>query len=101
MKNNTIKVNLDDVVLWNYGDYSSDNYGAHSQAVSMGNKTLYFSYNTLVAFKGYNSKGKYFNCCRVNDWGKITGKHLNRIQPDHTKRIERAEFEKMLNEFLK
>ena len=35
---------------WNYGNYSSDNYGSHTQAFrdSEGH-SYYFSYNTLIA----------------------------------------------------
>ena len=42
---------------YNYMNYSSDNYGAHSIAIELDNKTFYFSYNTLVAFEGYDKKG--------------------------------------------
>ena len=35
---------------WNYGNYSSNNYGAHSLAFQLGDVTVYFSYETPVAF---------------------------------------------------
>lgn len=33
----------------NYGNYSSDNYGAHSLRVTIGGITVWFSYKTPVA----------------------------------------------------
>lgn len=57
-----------------YGQYSG-NYGAHALAFedAHGN-TFYFSYDTLIAFRG--PKGLRV---RQNDWGPTTGKHLNAI----------------------
>lgn len=46
-----MKSNILDVRKWNYGEYSSDNYGAHSTAISLGDRTLYFSYNTELIQK--------------------------------------------------
>lgn len=88
------------VKKWNYGCYSSDNYGANSIAIELGTRTVYYSYDTVVAFKGYNSKGEYFNCICENAWGNTTGKHLNWINPDKSKRISLNEFEKKLQQFL-
>lgn len=72
-----------------YGNYSSDNYGAHALRFSLGADTFWFSYKTLVAFQ----KGCDRIVCRVNDWGPTTGKHLNSIQPDKKQRVSGAEFE--------
>lgn len=44
MKNNILAVKK-----WNYGNYSSDNYGANSMAIQMGNRTVYYSYDTVIA----------------------------------------------------
>ena len=84
-----------------YGDYSSDNYGAHCLKVELGARRFYFSYNTLVAFKGENSKGEYFFVIHKNDWGNTTGKHLNWINPDKDRRVDDKEFNKQLNRFMK
>ena len=75
---------------WNYGNYSSDNYGSHTQAFrdSEGH-SYYFSYNTLIAV--VTRTGVLF--IRENDWGQTTGKHLNWINPDHSIRLSSAEFE--------
>jgi len=94
--------NILSVKKWNYGNYSSDNYGANSIAIELGARTIYYSYNTCVAFKGKNSEGKYFNCVSVNYWGATTGKHLNWIDGGNKKnRLTAEEFEKNLQEFLK
>lgn len=97
MKNNEII----QVKKWNYGNYSNDNYGAHSMALKLGNRTLYFSYDTIVAFVGSNSKGKCFNCIHENIWGTTTGKHLNAINPNKKIRINETEFQAQLQEFLR
>ena len=75
------------VHFWNYGRYSSDNYGAHTLAFrdTSGNE-FYFSYNTLVAF--YSNGMKEFHIIK-NYWGTTTGKHLNWI--DDRKEIRENE----------
>jgi len=82
------------VKKWNYmHSYSSENYGAHSMAIAMGNLTLFYSYDTVVSF---NFKGlKYVS---ENLWGRTTGKHLNAI--GGSKRIKREEFEQLLKKAL-
>lgn len=49
--------------------------------------TEYYSYNTLVAFR---FKGKIY--CRKNDWSVTTGKFLNQIEPDKSRRFTKEEF---------
>ena len=60
-----------------------------------GTVNLYFSYNTLI---GVN------NVVSVNDWSKTTGKFLNELQPDKSKRVEHSqvltEAEKQLKNVL-
>tara|TARA_R100000664_G_C2709550_1_gene106859 strand:+ start:558 stop:839 length:282 start_codon:yes stop_codon:yes gene_type:complete len=79
---------------WNYGNYSADNYGSHTQAFTdaYGND-YYFSYETLVALQTNN--GDLF--IRENVWGRTTGKHLNWINPDHSIRLSKNEFETAIN----
>jgi hypothetical protein len=80
---------------WNYGDYSSTNYGTHSLAFQLGDVTVYFSYETPVAF----SAPGHGLVVRENDWGPTTGKHLNWIDSgDHKLRIPGSEFEEQLQE---
>lgn len=93
--------NILDVKKWNYGEYSNDNYGANTIAIKLGNRTVYYSYNTVVAFSGKNSLGEEFDCISENIWGPTTGKHLNFINPNKKVRLPRKEFENKLQEFLK
>lgn len=94
--------NILDVEKWNYGRYSSDNYGANSIAIRLGTRTVFYSYDTCVAFRGTNSKGEYFNCVCENCWGTTTGKHLNWIDGgDKKSRLTEKEFQEQLKKFLK
>ena len=86
---------LNDIKKWNYGNYSSNNCGAHSLAFQLGAVTVYFSYETPVAF----SAPGHGLVTRVNDWGPTTGKHLNWIDGgNHELRIPGSEFEQLLEE---
>lgn len=59
-----------------YGDYSTDNYGAHALVfTSPDGARFWFSYRTLVAFETAGGR----RVVRANDWGTTTGKHLNWI----------------------
>lgn len=57
---------------------------------------LYFSYETIVAYKN-----GYTTVARENDWGNTTGKLLNKIEPDKKARITGEEFEKKLERAIK
>ena len=59
----------------NYGNYSSDNYGAHTLQIFLGGLTLYYSYKTIVAY--YDILDGQVVC--ENSWGVTTRKHLNWI----------------------
>jgi len=85
-------INTNIVKKWNYGNYSSNNYGSHSLAFSdnFGND-YYFSYDTLIAFRG--DEGLVI---RKNDWGTTTGKHLNWINSDKNIRVNSEVFEAKL-----
>lgn len=77
-----------------YGEYSSDNYGAHSRSVELANITLYYSYETIVAYRD-TTDGLIVS---ENCWSTTTGKHLNWIDGGNKKsRKPRAEFEAMLS----
>jgi hypothetical protein len=65
-------------------------------SVDIGSLRLYFSYNTVIAFRGKNGL-----VIRENSWGNTTGKHLNHINEDKTRRISGELFEQKLNEMLK
>lgn len=79
-----------------YGDYSSDNYGAHCLRVDFDNLTLWYSYQTVIAFQADGGLRVSENC-----WNVTTGKHLNWINPDKSIRMPRAEFEQDLKDQLK
>lgn len=95
------KDNILEANICSYGNYSSNNYGAHCLKVILGTRTFYFSYETLVAFRGENSKGEYFFVIHQNDWGNTTGKHLNWICSDKSRRVDDKEFQKQLARFMK
>jgi len=83
------------VRIWNYGNYSSDNYGS-CRAVQIGKLILYFSYETVIAFED--------GCeltIRENDWSTTTGRHLNCINENKKIRINSDKFEKNLEKTLK
>ena len=62
------------VEIGTYGQYASENYGANAIVVRVGPVTLWFSYQTLVAFE--SPLGRFVH---TNVWGTTTGKHLNWI----------------------
>lgn len=76
-----------------YGQYSSNNYGVHCLAFrdKDGNE-FYYSYSTLVAFLVARHNRLI---CIQNYWSTTTGKHLNAIEPDHSKRVSKEEFAKL------
>ena len=73
-------MNEGDIQIWNYGEYSHNNYGS-SRAVRIGILTLYFSYDTVIAFRGKTG----FHISN-NVWSKTTAKHLNAINKDKSTR---------------
>ena len=91
-----------------YGDYSSSNYGAHCMKVvippSAKNKhgiTLYFSYETLIAFRGFISENVQGLFIIRNYWGTTTGKHLNFICSNKDKRLDEETFNNLFNKAIK
>jgi hypothetical protein len=81
-----------------YGQYSSDNYGVNCLVFTDAQRNdYYFSYETLVAFWTAQTG----LVVRENDWGPTTGKHLNWIESDKSKRISGEEFEKKCQEVFK
>ena len=62
----------------------------------LGRIELYFSFNTLIAFRvPYTSM-----FISENIWGQTTGRHLNAIDPDKSKRLPRKEFEAKADQLL-
>ncbi len=88
-----VSVNGVNVKIGSYGEYASDNYGAHALMVDVGNLRLYFSYQTVIAFD-HPSTGLVV---RKNDWSTTTGKHLNWVDNgNRAKRLCGEEFEAKL-----
>ena len=79
------------VSLFEYCDWNTKAIG-----VSIGFLDLYFSYDTIIAFRfpGYGL------VVRENDWSTTTGRHLNSIPHYKTERISGEQFEISLSEVL-
>tara|TARA_R100001015_G_C4554525_1_gene115657 strand:+ start:333 stop:659 length:327 start_codon:yes stop_codon:yes gene_type:complete len=78
-----------------YGNYSNSNYGVNALVFTDVNRIeYYFSYNTLVAFQHPSSD----LVIRDNIWGNTTGKHLNWIDDDKSKRVNTETFFEKLQE---
>lgn len=79
----------------NYGQYKSNNYGAHTLRVDVGPLSVWFSYRTPVAFRAPGIP----QVVHVNDWGKTTGKHLKWIDGHTSKtatdRVSAERFEEL------
>lgn len=66
-------------------------------AIDLGVLTIWFSYQTPVAFRVEGEP----RVVRVNDWSTTTGKHLNRIDGGAKRsRIPGAEFTRQLQEVI-
>ena len=65
-----------------------------------GEITLYFSYETIVSFEAH-TENEFSKATIKNYWGQTTGKLLNELEQDKTKRLEREDFKKALNKALK
>jgi hypothetical protein len=74
----------------------SSNYGLNSVKVIIGELTLWFSYQTVIAFQ----QGWGETVITENIWGTTTGKHLNEIDPDHSIRLPNNKFEIRLQSVL-
>lgn len=59
----------------NYGRYTNENYGHHMLKATVDSLTVWFSYETPVAFQVADG----LVVVRQNDWGVTTGKHLSWI----------------------
>lgn len=80
----------------NYGDYSSDNYGAHTLCFTTPTGRYWFSYQTLVAFE---IDGEFHIV--KNYWNTTTGKHLNWIDRNKKIREDAETFEANFNRLTK
>jgi len=75
-----------------YGQYSSDNYGAHTLLVDVGPLRVWFSYKTPVAFHVDGQRRVVLR----NYWAATTGKHLNWIDGgDKKSRVDQETFDNL------
>jgi len=65
--------------------------------VEVGDVTIWFSYEIPIALRGFLGG----TIIRRNVWGTTTGRHLNVIDRDHSKRLSSEEFEVLLAAALK
>ena len=86
---------MNNIRVYNYGNYSSENYGAHSLCFETPSGKYWFSYDTLVAF---NINGEFHII--KNYWGTTTAKHLNWICDDHSIREDRETFDANFNRLV-
>ncbi len=66
------------------------------------NITIWFSYETPIAYAPHYNRGLYKNMDKVltkNIWSSTTGQHLNSIDKEAT-RVETEEFTKRLDEMI-
>lgn len=71
--------------------------GDRNSYVKVGDLELYFSYQTLVAFRSPATGLKI----RENEWGSTTGAHLNAIDNGEGERMNGRDFEIEVEKFLK
>ena len=83
------------IKLGNYGDYANA-YSGPSWWVSINDIKLFYSYETIVAYRN-NEEGLVVS---ENVWSRTTGKHLNWIDPYKEHRVDADEFRRRLNNLL-
>ena len=64
---------------------------ANAMMVHLDNITIWMSYDAVIAFRVFGDDGGFF--IRQNDWNNTTGRHLNLIDSDKSKRLPSAAFE--------
>jgi len=88
---------MSNVGLSSYGQYAKSNNGRTTLREDRGGITLWYSYDTVVAFKELGRRRKVSE----NVWSTTTGKHLNWIDGgDKKNRLEGAKFRTALEAAL-
>ena len=67
--------------------------GKKETRLDLGYVTIWFSYNTMVAFR-YSGGELHVS---VNYWSNTTGKLINRLQPDKKQRLNSCDLEQAWN----
>jgi len=75
--------------------YCENTNEVNALCFTIGTVDVYFSYKTPIAYRVNGTL-----TIRVNDWSNTTGKHLNAIDTDKSKRINGADFEARLSSEL-
>ncbi|MFW6129862.1 MAG: hypothetical protein ACOC56_01685 [Atribacterota bacterium] len=75
---------------------SIKNLDRNFMLVTMGDVSVWFSYETPVAFLKQGQK----KVVRKNEWSTTTGKHINKLEPDKNKRVDGKVFISMLKKIL-
>lgn len=76
-----------------YGRYANENYGLNTLQVDLRSLRLYFSYDTIVA---YRDDDDGLVVCE-NFWTTTTGKHLNWIDGGGSSRKDRVPHDKFMD----
>lgn len=71
--------------------------GKNAIRIDAGKVIVWYSYQTPIAFLIVGSS----MVVRQNEWGQTTGKHLNEIDPDKSKRVNAAKFQALWDERTK
>lgn len=87
---------------WNY---TQNTVTKNTKAITLTNNKgeqllVYYSYDTIVAFEWYGDED-YLLCITQNEWKQTTGKHLNWIDDDKSRRIPHKNFMKLYREIEK
>lgn len=67
--------------------------------VTIGDKELFFSYQTLIAFRGMVA-GQFTKVRLSNTWGTTTGRHFNELGAKNFDVVTLAEFNKIVGEAM-
>lgn len=81
---------------------ASFNHMPDAHTVKFGDVTLYFSYNTIIAFEDVRKGRPKRLVVRENDWSTKTGKHLNKVDGGDAaakkRRVSAMEFTRQVTE---
>ena len=75
--------------------YCENTTAVNALCFTIGSIDVYYSYKTPIAYRHNGTL-----TIRKNEWSNTTGRHLNAIDTDKSKRINGADFEASLNTLL-
>jgi len=76
-----------------YGNSTSSK--ATNTLIESGNISIYYSYETIIAVKVDDEL-----TISKNIWGSVTGKHLNTIDRDKSKRVENKVLQELVDKLV-